>query len=288
MSRVIEATRRSGPGGPAETRRRPIIFKHLRLLVRYWVITFKEFAAYTWDVYLALLQFGLFMGRSFVFWWALLGTAGAFGGWGLPEIALFTALSYLPGAHELFWNFWNRASLSDKVLRGDLDKYLARPVHPLFALAAEDVNLASFIRYGLPPLALVVTIVRLYRLPVGVGSFLLGYVVLSLGKFALVLIRATVAMLAFRHGEVSQVQRFFFQLTAFASYPVTVFPAGLRAFLSYVLPVGFVATYPTLVMLGRSPALPVLAGAAALCLVWLALLARAWRAAVAGYDSPGG
>ncbi len=267
---------------------RSLAAKHLRLLARYWVITFKEFTAYTWDVYLSLVQFGLYMARSFVFWWAVLGTAGAFGGWGLPEIALFTAVSYLPGAHELVWNFWNRASLSDKVLRGDLDKYLARPVHPLFALAAEDVNLAVFIRYGLPPLALVVVVARVYHLPVGAGSFVLGYLVLSLGKFALVLIRATVSMLAFRHGEVSQVQRFFFQLTAFGGYPVTAYPAALRAFLSYVLPVGFVATYPTLIMLGRSPTAPVLALAAALALAWLAVLTRAWRAAVAGYDSPGG
>ncbi len=262
--------------------------KHLRLLRRYWIITFKDFAAYRWDMYLTMVQFGLYMARSLVFWWAVLGTTGAFAGWGLPELALFTAVSYLPGLHQLVWNFWNRASLSDKVLRGDLDKYLARPVNPLFALAAEDVHVASFLRYLLPALALALTLIKAHRLPVTAASFIEGYVLLSLGKLALTLMQATAAMLAFNHGQVGEIRQFFFQLTALGNYPVTAFPTGLRFFLSYVLPAGLTATFPTLVMLGKSPAAPVTLGAAALCMVWSVVLSYSWRAAVAGYESPGG
>jgi len=262
--------------------------KHLRLLMRYWVLTFKDFSAYTWDMYLNMVQFGLYMVRSLVFWWAVLGFIGAFGGWGLPELALFTAVFYLPGLHQLVWNFWNRASLSEKVLRGDLDKYLARPLSPLFALAAEDVHVALFIRYLLPALALAIAIIRGYGLPVDWLSFALGYLVLSLGKLIIVLMRATTAMLAFRHGEVSQLGNLFFQLTRLGNYPVTVFPGPLQFFLTYVLPAGLTATYPTLVMLGRADPGPIVGAAAAICLTWILVLGQAWGRAVRAYDSPGG
>ena len=262
--------------------------KHARLLARYWIITFKEFSQFTWDVWLSVVQFVLYMCRSLVFWWAISGTVGAFGGWTLPELALFTAVSYLPGLHQLFWNFWNRASFSDKVLRGDLDKYLARPVHPLFALAAEDVHLAQFVKYFVPPLAMAIVFVRKYNLPVSAGSFLGGYLLLSAGKLVLTMMRATTSMVAFKHGDVSGLQSLLFQFTALGGYPVTAFPQALRFFLGYVLPAAFTATYPTLFMLGKGGGLRLSETAACLCVVWGAIMLRAWSVTVREYESPGG
>lgn len=265
-----------------------LVKKHARLLVRYWIITFKEFAAFTWDAWLSVVQFVLYMGRSLTFWWAIWGAAGAFSGWTMPELSLFTAVSFLPGLHQLFWNFWNRASFSDKVLRGDLDKHLARPVHPLFALAAEDVHVAQFLKYFVPPLAMVVVFVRAYRLPVTLKSFTGGYLLLSAGRFVLTMMRATASMVAFRHGDVSGLQALLFQFTALGAYPVTAFPQALRFFLENVLPAAFTATYPTMFMLGKAGGSRMVGIALGLCVIWGAALLSAWSVTVKGYESPGG
>jgi len=265
-----------------------LIKKHGRLLVRYWIITFKQFTAFTWDVWLSILQFVLYMGRSLVFWWAISVVVGAFGGWTLPELALFTAVSYSPGLHQLFWNFWNAASFSDKVLRGDLDKYLARPVHPLFALAAEDVHLALFLKYFLPPLTIAIILIRFYHLPVTFFSYIGGYLLLSAGKLVLTMMQASASMLAFRHGDVSGLESVLFQFTTLGSYPVTAFPRGLQFFLGYVLPAAFTATYPTLFMLGRADGLRLYMIVVVLSAVWGAILFRAWSVMVREYESPGG
>lgn len=262
--------------------------KHARLLIRYWVITFKEFKEFTWDVWLSVVQFVLYMSRSLVFWWAVSGAVGAFGGWTMPELALFTAVSYFPGLHELFWNFWNRASFSDKVLRGDLDRYLARPVHPLFALAAEDVHLAQFLKYFVPSLTMALVFIAKYHLPVTAGSFVGGYLLMSAGKLVLTMMRATVSMVAFKHGDVSGLQSLLFQFAALGSYPVTAFPQALRFFLGYVLPAALTATYPTLCMLGKAGGLRLFETAGCLCVIWVVMMLRAWTATVREYDSPGG
>lgn len=133
-------------------------------------------------------------------------------------------------------NFWNRASFSDKVLRGDLDKYLARPVHPLFALAAEDVHLAMFLKYFIPPLVMAVIFVRAYSLPVTFFRFVGGYLLLSAGKLVLTMMRAAASMAAFKHGDVSGLQSVLFQFTILGGYPTTEFPKGFQFLLGYVLP----------------------------------------------------
>jgi ABC-2 type transport system permease protein len=244
-----------------------LVRKHTRLLVRYWIITFKDFREFTWDIWLSVVQFILFICRSLVFWRAVAGAVGSFGGWTMPELALFTAVSYLPALNWLFWNFWNRASFSDKVLRGDLDKYLARPVHPLFTLAAEDVHVALFLKYLVRPLVMAWVIIRKYNLPVTVPSFVGGYLLLSAGQLILRIMRATASLVAFKHGDVSGLQSLLFQFAALGSYPVTAFPQALRFFLGYVLPAAFTATYPTLFMLGKAGGLQLFGTAACLCIV---------------------
>jgi ABC-2 type transport system permease protein len=265
-----------------------VLAKHRRILVRYWAITFSSFSQFTWDVWLSIVQFVFYMCRSLVFWWAVTGVAGDFAGWTMSELALFTAVSYLPGLHSLFWNFWNSASFSDKILRGELDKYLARPVHPLFALAAEDVHLAHFLKYFLPPLAMALVFIARYDLPVTGWSFVGGYLLLSAGKLVLTMMRATASMLAFRHGEVSGLEALLFQFTALGSYPVTAFPDALRFFLGYLLPAAFTATYPTLFMLGKADGIRVFGIAAGLCAFWVFVMFKTWSVTARDYESPGG
>lgn len=264
-----------------------VLNKHLRLLARYWVITFEEFSSFTWDVWLSVIQFVLYIGRSIVFWWAV-SRIGVFGGWTLPELSFFAAISFLPGLHELFWNFWNRASFSDKVLRGDLDKYLARPVHPLFAIAAEDVHLAMFLKYFVPPLVMAICLVRGYHLPVTMGRFLVGYLLLSTGKFVLTMMRAASSMLAFKYGDVTGLQLLLFQFTALGRYPVDAFPSTLKFLLTYVLPAGFTATFPAMVMLGKAAGLEVFGVAAVLAFLWAFIVLRLWAVMVSSYESFGG
>ena len=72
----------------------------------------------------------------------------------------------------------------------------------------------------------------------------------------------------------------------FVKYPLNVFPAAIQGFFTYILPLGFVAYYPAMALLGKTD-LPV-AGLMPLAAGVVTLLAALiWRAGLRSYDSTG-
>ena len=75
-------------------------------------------------------------------------------------------------------------------------------------------------------------------------------------------------------------------LPEFVKYPLNVFPAAIQGFFTYILPLGFVAYYPAMALLGKTD-LPV-AGLMPLAAGVVTLLAALiWRAGLRSYDSTG-
>ena len=72
----------------------------------------------------------------------------------------------------------------------------------------------------------------------------------------------------------------------FVKYPLNVFPAAIQGFFTFLLPLGFVAYYPAMALLGKT-ALPVelMLPAVGVFVVFLAFLV--WRAGLRGYNSTG-
>jgi len=73
----------------------------------------------------------------------------------------------------------------------------------------------------------------------------------------------------------------------FGNYPLTVFPAVLRATFTFVLPVAFVAFYPIAGVLGKTASVPygpaLTQVAPLVALLWLAAGRWAWRAGLRAY-----
>ena len=72
----------------------------------------------------------------------------------------------------------------------------------------------------------------------------------------------------------------------FVKYPLNVFPAAIQGFFTFLLPLGFVAYYPAMALLGKTT-LPVelMLPAVGVFVVFLAFLV--WRAGLKGYNSTG-
>ena len=72
----------------------------------------------------------------------------------------------------------------------------------------------------------------------------------------------------------------------FVKYPLNVFPAAIQGFFTFLLPLGFVAYYPAMALLGKtSLPVPVLMPVVAAVVILLAALI--WNAGLRGYNSTG-
>jgi ABC-2 type transport system permease protein len=113
-----------------------------------------------------------------------------------------------------------------------------------------------------------------------------------LGQAALYLLWATLASLAFWIGrnagliEISDAIEW-----NFARMPIDVMPHLVQHMLTYILPVIFISTVPTMIMLGQLPFVPTLmylGVAGLLVLVWAVIFNLMWQAGVKRYQPVGG
>lgn len=78
-----------------------------------------------------------------------------------------------------------------------------------------------------------------------------------------------------------------FRFKDFAKYPVTIFSPVFRFIFTYVIPIGFIAFYPALVVLraGEVPMLSWLSPFAGLVFFWLSY--KLWMYGASRYDGTG-
>jgi len=259
-----------------------------KLLYRFAAVSFRDMSVFRTDFLMSLLHNLVYQGIFFAFWKSVLTfTASRLGGWTFPELAILSSFT-LASTAVAQW-LVGLLQLSQKILEGDLDKYLCKPVPPLLALLGESVNgLASL--QQLTSAGLLLTAVCLYyRVPLSPGNVAAGLLILSLGCAALLLIRGCIALSAFWLGDVSRLNGLFQISGEFERYPINLFPVWLQGILTWVVPVGLISTWPVLAFLGKggSP-WTWLAIGLALVLFWSLVFREIWRRALRRYESFGG
>lgn len=215
----------------------------------------------------------------------------ALAGWSVAEVALLFAVSSL--AFALTDLAIGHLDLLPRMIReGEFDVLLVRPLGSLFQVVASDFALR---RLGKAIQGLAVLAVALPMLDVdwtfGRAAMLIVMIVAGAVIFAGVwIVFATVAFWLIDSMEVANA--FTYGGNFLAQYPITVFGSWLRRFVVFVVPLAFVAYFPSLYVLGKDDRLglpealqfasPFVAVASA------AAAALVWRMAVRHYRSAGG
>lgn len=167
-------------------------------------------------------------------------------GWTYNEMLFLYGFSLLAAtpAQCLFDNNW---SLRHHVYTGDFIKYCFRPINLFFYYMSEVFDIKGLGQFAFGVVAVVYSWNKL-GLTVSVLSILLFLVaVISASLFV-------VAILNIAASACFWIINSFFALSLsntirdFAKYPITIFGKLLRAFFTFVIPVAFMAYYPSLVV----------------------------------------
>jgi ABC-2 type transport system permease protein len=221
---------------------------------------------------------------TLAFIWVIMSQLPALNGWTLPQMLLIYGLLCFSRsfAHMFTDNTWGMGFF---IRQGEFDRFLVRPIDPLFHLLADGFNIdgvGNFLVGGV----LVVTAGQ----ALGVFASLLNiaYLVVTVVSgavifFALNLISSTSAFWIVDSMPVSELV---FGNYVFAQYPLSIYPRVIRFLLTWVVPYGFTSFYPASFLLGRDlgPVVflgPLVAGAL------LLLGYRLWLAGLNRYDGTG-
>lgn len=218
--------------------------------------------------------------------WVVMRQIPNLNGWSLPEIWLIYGLITLAKSinHMFADNLWTLGHYY--VRTGMFDRFLVRPIDPLFHLLADRFchdGIGNFlVGTTLTATALIELDIRLTWLKM---LYLAVAVVSGGGIFiALNLITGTSA---FWIVESVPVVRVLFEMHEFAKYPLSIYPRAIGLLLTFVVPYGLASYFPASYLLGRPvPMALVWAGplaAAALLLVGY----RFWLFGLRHYASTG-
>jgi ABC-2 type transport system permease protein len=203
-------------------------------------------------------------------------------GWTAPQaIILLGIYEIVSGLLQAFIEP-NLAFFSNKIYGGELDDLLLQPVPSLFIASFSTCQPWALAEVGLGMLIVGLSASHLGIIPTpgNIGAALL---LLLAGVVIMWASRVLLASLAFwaQGLELSVLYSGWWQL---GRYPITIYPGPIRWMLTYIVPVGFIATFPAFALCHPFDPL-LLAGGAAAALGAMVAVRLVWHAALRKYSS---
>ena len=192
---------------------------------------------------------------GFISFWIMFRNFPSIDGWNYYEILFlygFSLISLTP-VQCFFDNNW---SLRQNVYTGDFIKYCFRPINLFFYYQSEVFDVKGLGQFAFGIGTLVYAWIKLG----------LGFSVLMLLKLIIFLLTASLIMIALQNAAAATcfwIQNSFYVLDLayrfrdYAKYPVTIFSKAFRFIFTFVMPIAFIAYYPSLVIL-RPDQIPIL------------------------------
>lgn len=222
---------------------------------------------------------------GFVSFWILFQNFPSINGWGYYEMLFlygFSLVSLTP-VQCLFDNNW---SLRQYVYSGDFIKYCFRPINLFFYFQSEVFDIKG-----------------LGQLVFGVGTLVYAWGKIGLActpvmiiKTVIFLITASLVMIAVQNAAAATcfwINNSFYVLDLsmrckdFARYPITIFSPLFKFIFTFIIPVAFIAYYPSLVILrpGEAPLLSWLSPLFGCLFFWLSY--KFWMFGAMKYSGTG-
>ncbi|HEX6683511.1 MAG TPA: ABC-2 family transporter protein [Candidatus Limnocylindrales bacterium] len=241
------------------------------------------------NTWIALASGVVYQGSGFAFVWVLLERFPSLGGWSLSQVAFLYGLRLV--AHAAWLVPLNSIIAIDWfVQEGAFDRYLLRPLNPLVQLMTTGRMRMGGMGDLLAGVSILVAAAAVADVRWSVAA--VGLAALAIVGGALIEggVQLAIASLSFRLLSVFNIAYFFDDLfSRFGSYPMKIFGGATEWFLTFVIPVAFVAYVPASVILDQemrlAPWAALLAPLIGLVVFWLAY--RFWQSQLRHYQSTG-
>ena len=224
--------------------------RYFKIYIQFLKQYIKTLIEYKEDFMYGLLGFFLIQVTSLIFIGLVFNNIQTLKGWGFYQIIFIYGFSQIPrGIDHIFTDYlWIFSGHGVK--DGELDRYLLRPLNPLFQVIAQRFQPDGF---GEVIVGFILIVFSGMNLQIKVTPILiLGFFIAVIGGTliytAIKLAAASIAFwtkTSFRHLQIV------YELSGFSKYPVTMYPGIIKNFLTYVIPFAFTGFYPGAYLLGK-------------------------------------
>ncbi|MCH4888211.1 multidrug ABC transporter permease [Acidaminobacter sp. JC074] len=261
--------------------------RYIRIYKVFILQYLKTLMEYRTDFFIGMLSFFILQASNLIFISLVFSRIPHLNGWSYNQVLFIYGLSQIPrGLDHLFTdNLWLLAN--SYVRSGQFDKYLLRPINPLFHLIAERFQPDAF-----GEIIIGVSIFTYAYTKLGLAFNLLDWLLLLVVILAGIMIYTSIKLIG---GSLAlwtkRSQHFLFivyQLADFSSYPMSIFSQFIKMVLTFVIPFAFVAFIPASFFLGM-PAIEhtVITCCLVACILWFIAYQIVWKSGLKAYESTG-
>ena len=221
-------------------------------LYRYFLIQrFKILMEYRLNFFIGSVSTMVMQAASLAAIWVVMRQIPSLNGWNLYEVILIYGLLTMGESitHMFADNLWTIGW--NYIRSGDFDRFLVRPVDPLFHLLADRFchdGIGNFVTGGI----LIGVSMRNLEIPFTPQHLLYLALVVISGGVIFIALNLITATSAFWLTESIPVTQIVFNMNEFAKYPLNIYHGAIRILLTWLIPYGFVSFYPASYLLGRN------------------------------------
>src|SRR5690554_198629 len=260
--------------------------KYLRLYPYYVSRSIKARLAYRFDAFIGILGFLLENALIFSTMYLTISAIPSLNGWDINMMGFLYGFYLIPKSldHILSDQVWQLAN--GGITRGILDKYLVKPINPLFQLIVEMIQLE-----GIGELILGIVFLALFTPLVTVEWTLMNVLALVIVAFFAMLfffsIKLIFGSLSFWTKRSIEVMTLIYDFSNFAKYPIDIFNRAVRFLLTFIIPFSVVIFFPIKALLFNEPIWSIVLRVALSCTLMVVIAYFIWLKGLKKYESAG-
>ncbi len=222
------------------------ITNYLILIRRYIILSFKDLVEFPFELTMRIIQVFFEIGFIYLFWISLYNVGVVFSGWTTSGIVMLSSMNLFSEAiSKISFGF---RDLEYSIIGGDFDKYLTRPINPFFSMIMDKLNVFTIVTKLIISLAGMIYICNFQK--ISLYNIRASIICLLLGTLSFDLLYGAFSMLAFWFGKIYMARELIFSFKSAKKYPLDIYPNKIMWLFTYVIPLGFLSTIPTKILLG--------------------------------------
>ena len=260
--------------------------RYLKLYNKFLKQYIKTLMEYRADFLLGLIGFILVQGVGIVFIGLVFNSIPTLKGWSFYEILFIYGFAQIPrGIDHVFtdqlWIFsWKT------IVQGEFDRYLVRPLNPLFQVIVERFQPDGFGEIIVGTMILVTSWSKL-GLEITIGRMIALIFVILCASVIYTAIKLAVTSIAFWVKFAQSYLYMAYQLSTFVKYPITIYPAWIRGVLTFIIPFAFTGYFPAAYILGKGSFLLGVVLTFVVSFISIFIAYRIWLIGIKRYESSG-
>lgn len=260
--------------------------RYLKLYKRFFQQYVKVLIEYRASFVLGLIGFILVQFTGIIFINLIFNSVPMLDGWGFYEILFIYGMAQIPrGIDHVFtdylWIFtWKT------IVEGEFDRYLLRPLNPLFQVISESVQPDGLGEIIIGIILTSYSASNLNLIFTG-GKIITLIVVIFFSTLIYTAVKLAVASIAFWTKSSFSYLFMTYQISSFAKYPMGIYPKLIKFILIGVIPFAFTGYYPASYFLGKESFTMGILQCIVISIIALCIAYKIWTTGIKSYESAG-